>query len=131
MTEARRGPKSAAGLPPNPSERVTSVYNRNTAQSVNWWTVHRFVQTVLDQVDGWPMAGTPAWCSLTHDDPTKWAALLDSAQHWALRIEMNQEARAEASKDISAAADWKAIAQELSQLQAFRAANPWAKRDAS
>ncbi len=107
------------------------MYNRNTAQSVNWLTVHRFVQTVLNQVNGWPMAGTPAWCSLAHDDPTKWCALLDAAQHHALRVEMAQEALAQASKDISVSEDWKAVAQELAQIQAFRAENPWAKREAS
>ena len=44
-------------------------------QQVNWLTVHRFVAAVLNQVNDWPMLGTPAWCSLAHDDPRKWAAL--------------------------------------------------------
>ena len=46
--------------------------------------------------------GTPAWCSLANDDPRKWAALLDASEHWALRVDTCQEARCEASSDISA-----------------------------
>jgi hypothetical protein len=103
----------------------------NTASSVSWWAVHSFVTAVLDQVNGWPMAGTPAWCSLTHDDPRKWAALLDAAQHHALRLELNQEARADASKSISSAADWPKVSQEIRQLNDFHATRPWAKRVAS
>ena len=59
---------------------------RVSSQQVSWLTVHDFVSAVLDQANGWPMVGTPAWCSLAHDDPQKWAALLDAAQHWALTI---------------------------------------------
>ena len=45
------------------------------SQQVNWLTVHRFVAAVLNQVNDWPMLGTPAWCSLAHDDPRKWAII--------------------------------------------------------
>lgn len=83
-----------------------------SSQAVSWWSVHEFITPVLNQANSWPMAGTPAWCSLAHDDPEKWAALLDAAQHWALRVETCQEATCEASRDISAAADWSGIAQE-------------------
>ena len=86
-----------------------------TSRSVSWWSVHEFVSAVLDQANGWPLVGTPAWCSLAHDDPQKWAALLDAAQQHALRVECSQAARAEASHDVSAAADWPAIATEVVQ----------------
>jgi hypothetical protein len=99
-----------------------------SSQQVNWWSVHKFVGAVLNQVNDWPMAGTPAWCSLAHDDPRKWAALLDGAQHWALRIDSCQEAKCEASRAISAAADWSAIGRERLVLNAFFAARPWLKR---
>lgn len=101
------------------------------SRSVSWWSVHEFVTAVLDQVNGWPMAGTPAWCSLAHDDPAKWCALLDAAQHHALRVEMAQQALTEASQHISASADWRGIAQEVLQRESFRSKNPWAKRVAS
>ena len=74
------------------------------------------------------MAGTPAWCALGDDDPAKLAALLDAAQHHALRVENCQQAKCEASREISAAADWPAIARELRDINEFYTANPWAKR---
>jgi hypothetical protein len=107
------------------------------SQQISWWSVHEFVAAVLDQVNDWPMLGTPAWCSLTHDDPRKWAALLDGAQHWALRVDSCQEARGEGGRAISAAplftnsgdpVDWSAIARERLKLNAFFAARPWLKR---
>lgn len=79
------------------------------SQQVSWWSVYEFVSAVLDQVNSYPMAGTPAWCSLAHDDPRKWAALLDASQHWALRVETCQEARAEASRAIAGAEDWRLV----------------------
>lgn len=104
--------------------------NKFTAasQQVSWWSVHEFVQAVLNQVNDWPTAGTPAWCTLSHENPAKWAALLDAAQHHSLRLELNQEARADASKAVSSAADWSKVSQEIRQLNDFREAQPWAKR---
>jgi hypothetical protein len=77
------------------------------------------------------MVGTTEWCALDESDPRKLAALLDAAQHWALHLEINQEARAEASKTVSAAADWRAVAQEINQRHNFYAERPWLKRAAS
>ncbi len=101
------------------------------SQQVSWWSVREFVAAVLTQSNDWPMLGTPAWCSLAHDDPRKWAALLDAAQHHALRIETAQEARAEASRAIEAAEDWPATAQRIRRTTEFYAAKPWLKRTAS
>jgi hypothetical protein len=93
--------------------------------------VHEFVTTKLERVESWPMAGTPAWCALDDRDPAKWAALLDAAQHHALRIETAQETQAQTSRDVSAAADWPAIARETQRRNEFYAARPWMKRIAS
>jgi hypothetical protein len=97
------------------AESVTRDSWCDASQQVSWWSVHEFVSAVLDQVNGWPMAGTPAWCSLAHDDPQKWAALLDNAQHHALRVETCQAARANASHDVSGAADWSAVSRRIRQ----------------
>jgi hypothetical protein len=86
------------------------------SQQVAWWEVREFVAAQLDQVEQWPMIGTPAWCLLDDDDPVKLAAVLDAAQHWALRLETCQQARAEASRDVAAGADWRAIAGEKFRL---------------
>jgi hypothetical protein len=101
------------------------------SQQVNWSTVHEFVTAKLERIGSWPMAGTPAWCALDDRDPAKWAALLDAAQHWALRVETCQQARCAASSDISGAADWSAVARETFARNQFYAARPWMKRIAS
>ena len=102
-----------------------------SSQQVSWWSVHEFVATHLDQVVSWPMAGTPAWCALDDRDPAKWAALIDAAQHWALRVETCQETECQASHEISASADWAAIGRRIRAHAEFYAARPWLKRVAS
>ena len=98
------------------------------SRQVSWWSVHEFVGAVLNQANDWPMLGTPAWCSLAHDDPRKWAALLDAAQHWALRVETCQESECQASRDISATADWGQISRRMREHNEFHAARPWLRR---
>ncbi|WP_052613932.1 DUF2742 domain-containing protein, partial [Mycobacterium tuberculosis] len=83
------------------------------SRAVSWWSVHEHVAPVLDAAGSWPMAGTPAWRQLDDADPRKWAAICDAARHWALRVETCQEAMAQASRDVSAAADWPGIAREI------------------
>lgn len=100
------------------------------SRQVSWWDVHEYVQPLLTGTGSWPMVGTPEWCDLADDDPAKRAAIFDAAQHWALRIETSQAATAEASHDISTAADWPAIAQHIRDQQEFNAAHPWLKRGA-
>lgn len=95
-------------------------------QQVSWWCVHEFVAPYLDAAA--PMAGTPAWCDLPGTDPAKWAALLDAAQHWALRVETCQEAECEAGRDISAAYDWGAIGRYLRDEAEFYQRKPYLKR---
>jgi hypothetical protein len=80
------------------------------SQQVTWWAVHEFIAPALSQVSDWPTLGTPAWCNLVRTDPRKWCALLDGAQHWALRLESCQDAP---PKAISTAVDWKSVRQEI------------------
>lgn len=98
------------------------------SQQVSWWSVHTFVAAILNQVNGWPMLGTPAWCALACDDPRKWAALLDGAQHWSLHVETCQEAHADASRAVSGAVDWAALGREINRRADFYAARPWLRR---
>lgn len=112
----------------DPSTAATDFADLTRSRSVAWWPVHEYVTRLTDRVDSWPMAGTPAWCELTDEDPRKLAAVLDAGQHHALRVEVAQEAAAEASKTISAAVDWRAMAQDISRRRAFYAARPWLKR---
>jgi hypothetical protein len=84
-----------------------------SAQQVSWWSVHEHVSDLLDRVGSWPTVGTPAWCALDGDDPRKLAAIFDAARHWALRLETCQQAMCEASREISSAANWSAVALEI------------------
>lgn len=101
------------------------------SKAVAWWPVHQFITELVAHQQNMPAAGTPAWSALGDGDPRKLLALAVAGEHHVLRMETAQEARAEASKAISQAADWKAVARELATLTDFRAANPWAKRVAS
>lgn len=98
------------------------------SQQVCWWAVAEFVAPWLVAVDSWPMAGSVEWQHLADDDPRKWCSLLDAARHWSLRVETCQEQRAEASRAVSTAVDWRKVAGELTQRRQWRAGRPWAKR---
>ena len=102
-----------------------------SSQQVNWWEVHTFITPWFQAAGTYPMVGTPPWCALPDDDPRKWAALLDAAQHWALRVETCQQAECEASHAVSAAANWGAIAQHLADREQFYRQKPWLRRSAS
>ena len=88
-----------------------------SSQQVSFWEVHVFVKAILAQANSgaYPLLGTPAWCALAYDDPGKILSVLDAGQHHALRIELAQEAAAEASKAISAAEDWRAVGGAVAQ----------------
>ncbi|OBI08657.1 hypothetical protein A5715_00630 [Mycolicibacter heraklionensis] len=58
-------------------------------------------------------AGTPAWCALDDQHPDKLAAVLAAGVHHALRMDLSQEAAADASKAIAAADDWPAVARAI------------------
>lgn len=84
-----------------------------SSRQVSWWGVHEYVQPSLDAAGQWPTAGTPAWCALDDADPVKLAALLDAAQHHALRMETAQAVLADASRAVAASANWTALANDI------------------
>jgi Protein of unknown function (DUF2742) len=88
--------------------------------AVSWWSVHEFVAPVLERVGSWPMAGTPEWCALADDDSRKLAAIFDAARHHALRVEMAQETRAQTSREVSSAADWRHLAVDIVRCRNVR-----------
>jgi hypothetical protein len=105
--------ESPAGHNGASSGNQTSDIHCSPSSQVRWWDFHEWVQPFLDAAGEWPLVGSQPWFDLAYDDPAKWASLLDAAQHWALRIETCQQALADTSRDICAAADWKAIASEM------------------
>lgn len=105
-TESAAAKRTDATIVAGLADRIVS------SQQVSWWDVHEYVAPTLAVVESWPMVGTPAWYALDNQDPAKIAAVFEAARHWALRIETCQQARCEAGRDISAAADWSAISRE-------------------
>jgi Protein of unknown function (DUF2742) len=55
----------------------------------------------------------PRLQQLEQGDPVAIASLYDAARHHVLRVDTAQAARAEASRDISAAADWSTISRTM------------------
>lgn len=85
------------------------------SRSVAWWPVHEFMAALVAQANDLPLAGTPAWCLLANGDPRKLLAVAVAGEHHVLRVEMAQEAHAEASKSVASAADWSGVAREMQQ----------------
>ena len=98
------------------------------SRQVAWFEAHLFKERVVGWVDERPTAGTPSWCALPDDDARKQAALLDAGVLWCLERDTEQEQRAEASRAIAGAADWRKVAQYFIQRNDFYAAKPWMKR---
>ncbi|BBZ03600.1 hypothetical protein MCHIJ_30370 [Mycolicibacterium chitae] len=103
--------------------------NHVDSQAVSFWEVHQWVEKFLATAGDFPMCGTVAWSELADDDKRKWAALLDFAQHHALRVETAQELRAETSQAVAASADWRGIAQEIQQREEIYRSRPWLRRE--
>lgn len=79
------------------------------SQQRSWWSVHVFVAALVSQAENLPAAGTPSWCALPDSDPRKLLALAVDGEHHVLRVEMAQEALADASRSVAASADWRDV----------------------
>jgi Protein of unknown function (DUF2742) len=129
--DKREAPTGKIGATPEASTRQVDSYSITRAigsRQAAWWEVHEYVAPTLAAAGTWPMVGTLEWCALDDTDPVKLAAVFDAAQHWALHVELSQEARCEASKAISAAEDWSAVSQRIKARNDFYAEQPWMKR---
>lgn len=104
--------------------------DRFASQQVNWWEAHLFMQAALAQANCGPLPwpGTPAWCAMSDGDPRKMLALAEFGEHHALRVETAQAALADASRDVSASADWSQIAREVQQRQAAEGSGAYIRR---
>jgi hypothetical protein len=92
------------------------------SRSVAWWPVHEFMAALLAQANQLPVAGTPSWCALSDGDPRKLLAVAAAGEHHVLRVEIAQEAYAEASKAVAASTDWSSVANEIQQRASAAAA---------
>ncbi|NOR00026.1 MULTISPECIES: DUF2742 domain-containing protein [Mycolicibacterium] len=82
------------------------------SRQIGWWSVYELLAPLLgDRPPALP--GTPTWQQLPDDHPDKWRALLWSAVWWSLTQDTRQEAAADASREISTAADWSNLAHSI------------------
>jgi hypothetical protein len=63
------------------------------------------------------MAGTREWDLLEDWEEAKTAALFDAARHHVLRVEMAQDALAQAADAVHSAADWEQVRREANGLR--------------
>jgi hypothetical protein len=95
------------------------------SRTVSWQAVHAYAVTLatglgVDLSECLPFPGALSWLALPDDSPVKKASMLLAASQRVLHVEIDQEARAEASKAIADAADWPQVAREIQQLDAAR-----------
>ena len=89
------------------------------SKQVSFWPVHEFAASWaakygIDLIDDdLPHPGTPRWCGLPNDHPHKVAALVLRGSKAVLHDEGDQQALAEASRDIADAANWAAMARRI------------------
>ncbi|SUA04719.1 phiRv1 phage protein [Mycolicibacterium fortuitum] len=83
------------------------------SQQVCWTTVLEFVERLGINPTTVLLAGTPEWNQLPDDHPDKLGAVLAGGVHHSLRIDLAQEHRADASREICAAADWTGLARRI------------------
>ncbi|TPW98122.1 DUF2742 domain-containing protein [Mycolicibacterium fortuitum] len=84
------------------------------SRQVSWFETFKFAERLASSHDvglnHLPLPGTPQWCQMDDTDARKLLALVLGGVREALANEIHQDAMAEASQAISAAADWTAIA---------------------
>ncbi len=84
-----------------------------SSREVDWHAVALFADPLLTRFSSLPLPGTPEWVALPDTDPRKLAALINVARFWALDATCSQEAIAEASKAITASADWSELSRQI------------------
>lgn len=80
-------------------------------RQIAWFDVYQFVAPHLPSQIVLP--GTPAWLDLDDTDPLKRRNLLWPVIWWCLEQDARQTALADASRQISTAAPWAALAQRI------------------
>lgn len=85
------------------------------SREVSWWATHVFIEAVVAQANCGPLpvAGTPAWTALADGDPRKLLALAVAGEHHVLRVQLGQEARAQAAEDVHGGANWTEVARQV------------------
>ncbi|KKB98575.1 hypothetical protein WR43_13865 [Mycolicibacter arupensis] len=100
---------------PKPVGTTTRSNALTGSRQVSWWPVHEFLEAAVTQANcgQLPIAGTPSWQALADTDLAKLMALAVAGEHHVLRIETDQEHRADAAKVIARAEDWPAVSRQI------------------
>lgn len=89
------------------------------SQQVSWFEVYSYATRLAAQhglgLESQPIPGTPQWCGMSDDDARKLLALVLGGVREALANDARQTAQADASHEISSAADWSALAQRIAR----------------
>lgn len=89
------------------------------SRQVNWYETFRYAERLaanhgVDLLDHHHLvAGTPRWCGMDDDDARKLMALVLGGIREAVANDTRQAALAQASRRVSAAADWSAVARSI------------------
>ncbi|MET4432394.1 DUF2742 domain-containing protein [Mycolicibacterium sp. 624] len=87
------------------------------SRQVNWFEVHSYAARLATShgvaLDHHLIPGTPQWCGMPDDDARKLLALVLGGVREALHHDVVQEHRAAASREISSAGGWSAVAQTV------------------
>lgn len=110
---------------------LTTTTATVSSRQVDWYPVHLYVTELTKHLGSVPYPGTPAWIALPDHDPAKAAAVLRFGVLKALDEDTRQSAMAQASRDVSAGADWTYVAQRVRDDDEFYAANPYLRRRAA
>ena len=95
---------------------MTSATSPSSRQ-VAWFETYTFASRIAAQrgysltAAQLPAPGTPTWCGMPDSDARKLLSLLLRGVQAALADDATQAASADASREISTAADWRALAQ--------------------
>lgn len=87
------------------------------SKQVNWHETYLYAERLAAShgvaLNHQLIAGTPSWCGMADHDARKLMALILGGVREAIQNDARQEALADASREVSTAADWPAVAQRV------------------
>ncbi|WP_052066182.1 DUF2742 domain-containing protein [Rhodococcoides fascians] len=101
------------------------------SREVDFIAVHDRLAPILDDavlLGDIPVLGSPAWVDIPNGDVRWRHSVVAAGYRWAAREWLEQDARIEASHELSESRDWSAVARSIRQRNEYLAANPWARR---
>ncbi|WP_206499117.1 DUF2742 domain-containing protein [Rhodococcus sp. KRD175] len=110
---------------------AVSMAGGHPSREVDFIAVHDRLAPILDDavlLGDIPILGSPAWVDIANDDVRWRHSVVAAGYRWAAREWLEQDARIEASRELSVSRDWSAVSRSIRQRNDYLAANPWARR---